>query len=98
MVAGIGSLMGLCPQPEQWTILSWCEPFHILPSQLSPEDWQWLKDYHDMRWLKAWYDRWQEVATQPYRKDGGYMSMPQDVAQYLLALSNEAEERWQISD
>ena len=91
MIAGMGSLMGLCPPPEEWTIASWCEPFGLLPSRLQADDWKWLKAFSDMKWLTSWYNRWNEVA-------GGQGSMPQDVVQYLLKLSDEAEEKWRTSD
>ena len=91
MIAGMGSLMGLCPQPEEWIIDSWCEPFDILPSRLQPEDWKWLKIRADRVWLRGAYQAWHQVAK-------GQGSMPMDVVQYLLALSDEAEERWPTSD
>jgi len=91
MIAGMGSLMGLCPQPEEWTIISWCEPFGILPSKLTAEDWKWLKIRADKEWLRNWYQTWHRVAK-------GEGSMPQDVVAYLLALSDEAEEKWQKSE
>ena len=91
MIAGMGALMDLCPQPEQWTILDWCEPFGILPSQVSAEDWQWLKTRADKEWLRGWFAQWHQVAK-------GKATMPMDIVQYLLKLSDEAEEIWQTSD
>jgi len=92
MIAGMGSLMGLCPQPEEWTIVDWCKPFGILPTRLEAEDWKYLQVNAQKEWLTSWYQRWNEVAG----GKGG--SMPQDVVQYLLKLSDEAEEKWRTSD
>ena len=87
MVAGMGSLMGLCPPPDDWIIGSLLEDFHVLPSQLEPTDWAFLANYRGMKWLKGWYQVWGRVAA-------GEGSMPMDVVQYLVKLSNEAEETY----
>lgn len=87
----MGSLMGLCPPPDEWGLLDWCTDFHILPSQLKAEDWKWLKAQHDRKWLTGWYEVWNRVAA-------GEGSMPQDIVQYLLKLSDEAEAKWRTSD
>jgi hypothetical protein len=91
MVAGMGALLGLCPPPEEWTITDWCQPFGVLPSQLKPEDWRMLKIHATKEWLRSWYQIWHNVAS-------GQGNMPMEVVQYLLALSDEAEKKWQTND
>ena len=91
MVAGMGALMGLCPQPDQFKIAELCADFGVLPSQLKDEDWEWLGIHSSRKWLVGWYQRWQQVAA-------GEGSMPQDVVQYLLDLYEKAEEQWGTND
>jgi len=90
LMQGTGSLMGLCPEPERWRMLRLCEPFHVLPSQLSAEDLDWLVDYQDMKWLTDSFHRLHEVAA-------GEGRMPQDVAQRIIELCSKAEEKWQTN-
>lgn len=91
MVAGMGSLMGLCPPPDEWTIAALLESFHVLPSQVKAEDWRFLSEYRGMKWLSGWYEIWHRVAA-------GEGSMPSDIVDTLLTLSDEAEKRWQTND
>lgn len=87
MVEGMGSLRGLCPQPEEWAILELCKPFGLLPSRAKPEDWWWLGVYSDKEWLSGMYDLWNRMVEHP----GLRISMPYDAIQYMKGLIEEAE-------
>ena len=91
MVAGMGSLLGLCPPPDEWIIASLLESFHVLPSQVKATDWQFLATYRGMKWLTRWYEIWHRVSA-------GEGSMPSDVVDILLDLVSKAEETWRTND
>lgn len=93
MVSGMGSLMGLCPTPDKWTIADWCQSFGVLPSQVTPEDWAVLATFAQKQWLEDSYRLWTRMVTNP--KLG--ISMPLEVVQYLLALRREAKKQWSSS-
>lgn len=91
MVAGMGWLMDLCPQPDDFAIVEMCAQFGVLPSRLTSEDWRWLGIHSARRWLVASYQQWNQVAS-------GEGSMSQDVVNHLIGLYEEAQQRWRTSD
>ena len=89
MVAGMGWLLGLCPQPEALTLAGLCEPFHILPSQVkTQDDWEFLAEVGALRNLQANYQAWNQGI------ESGDLKMPQDLIQWMLELTQEAEDKW----
>lgn len=91
MVEGMGWLMDLCPQPEELTLGNWCKEFGVLPSQVKHrEDWQFLAGYARLKNLSDNWDTWHRMVANPEAK----ISMPQDLIQSMLALMEEARERY----
>jgi len=93
MVAGMGYLRGLCPQPEELTLGDLLLPFGLLPSQVrNQDDWEFLINYDRLRKLQEAYELWNRMIANPDLK----ISMPTDLIQYMLALIKEAEQKWPI--
>jgi hypothetical protein len=91
MIEGMGWLMDLCPQPEVVTLGNWLKPFGILPSQVKdPTDWEFLANYASLTALSRNLDAWNAKVKNPRLE----ISMSQDLVQYMLALREEARERY----
>jgi hypothetical protein len=91
MVAGMGYLRGLCPQPEELALGEVLLPFGLLPSQVqTQDDWDFLISYDRLRKLQEAYELWNRMVAKPDLK----ITMPTDLIQYMLALMEEAEQKW----
>ena len=89
MIAGMGWLLNLCPQPQELMLGNLCKQYGVLPSQVkSLDDWQHMADYVALNNLRSNYEAWHQMVQNPE------MSMPQELVQSMLELMEKAREKY----
>lgn len=86
MIAGMGALLDLCPQPEELTLGDLTLPYGILPSQIKDQDdWEFLIRYQNLKNLGEAFQLWKSTQG---------ASMDMKLIQYMLTLIEEVEKLW----
>lgn len=96
MIAGMGWLEGLCPQPQELMLANLCKEFGVMPSQVKTlDDWQIMADYVALNNLRSNYEAWHQMVQRPVWEDGvEAIAMPQDLIDYMLGLMDKAREKY----